>query len=74
MAGRVCSICGKKPSFGKNVSHANNRTSRRWLPNIQTVKANQGGTIRRIHVCTRCIRSGAVVKAPQRAALKQAGA
>jgi hypothetical protein len=38
------------------------------------VKANRGGTIRRIHVCTRCLRSGAVIKAPQRAALKQAGA
>jgi len=71
MAGRVCSVCGKKPSFGNNVSHANNRTSRRWLPNIQTVKANQAGTIKRIHVCTRCIRSGAVVKAPQRSVIKK---
>jgi large subunit ribosomal protein L28 len=71
MAGRVCEVCGKKPHFGKNVSHANNRSSRRWLPNIQTVKAITNGTVKRIHVCTRCIRSGAVTKAPHRAVLKK---
>ncbi len=71
MAGRVCQVCGRKPHFGKNVSHANNRTSRRWLPNVQTVKAIKNGTVKRIHVCTRCIRSGAVTKAPQRAAIRK---
>ena len=32
---RVCSVTGKKPHFGNNVSHANNRTRRRWQPNMQ---------------------------------------
>jgi large subunit ribosomal protein L28 len=59
---RICSICGKKPSFGHNVSHANNRTPRRWDPNIQKVKAVVNGTSRRIKVCTRCIRSGKITK------------
>ncbi len=57
-----CSICGKGPSFGHNVSHANNRTRKVWRPNIQRVKAAQGGTVRHINVCTQCIKSGKVVK------------
>ena len=32
---RVCNVSGKKPTFGNNVSHANNKTRRRWQPNIQ---------------------------------------
>ncbi|MEO2158847.1 MAG: 50S ribosomal protein L28, partial [bacterium] len=34
---RVCYVCGKGPRTGNNVSHANNRTRRRWLPNLQRV-------------------------------------
>ena len=33
---RVCQVTGKKPLVGNNVSHANNRTKRRFLPNLQT--------------------------------------
>jgi large subunit ribosomal protein L28 len=58
-----CSICGKGPSFGHNVSHANNRTRKVWRPNVQRVKAIQEGTVRHINVCTQCIKSGKVVKA-----------
>ncbi|MFY9287353.1 MAG: 50S ribosomal protein L28 [Alphaproteobacteria bacterium] len=32
---RVCSVNGKKPHVGNNVSHANNKSRRRWLPNLQ---------------------------------------
>ncbi len=32
---RVCQITGKKPQYGHNVSHANNKTKRRFLPNLQ---------------------------------------
>jgi large subunit ribosomal protein L28 len=32
---RVCQVTGKRPITGNNVSHANNRTKRRFLPNIQ---------------------------------------
>jgi large subunit ribosomal protein L28 len=31
---RVCQITGKKPQVGNNVSHANNKTKRRFLPNL----------------------------------------
>jgi large subunit ribosomal protein L28 len=59
-----CEICGKRPSVGFNVSHANNKTKRRWHPNLQELRvAIDGGGVRRIRVCTRCIRSGKVRKA-----------
>lgn len=57
-----CAICGKGPSFGNNVSHANNRTGKVWRPNIQRVKTIEAGTVRHIRVCTQCIKSGRVVK------------
>jgi len=59
----TCDLCGKHSSTGNNVSHANNRTRRRWKPNLQRVRANVQGTVRRIWACTRCIRSGRVLKA-----------
>ena len=33
---RVCQVTGKAPATGNNVSHANNKTRRRWLPNLHT--------------------------------------
>ncbi|MFH1215255.1 MAG: 50S ribosomal protein L28 [Pseudomonadota bacterium] len=60
---RECDICGKKPVSGNNVSHAHNKTRRRWLPNLKKVRvATLGGNAKQMRVCTRCIRSGAVVK------------
>lgn len=60
---RVCEICGKKPIYGNNVSHAHNRTRRRWLPNLQRVRAKIGKSVKTIKVCTNCIKSGKVLKA-----------
>ncbi len=60
---RVCEICGKGPSFGHPVSNANNRTTRRWYPNLQTVRTKVGGEVRRVRVCTQCIKSNKVAKA-----------
>ena len=59
---RKCEVCGKGPMTGNNVSHANNRTKRRWLPNLQSVKVLIKGEPRRIKVCTQCIRSGKVAR------------
>jgi len=66
---RVCDICGKGPTSGNNVSHANNRTRRRWYPNLQPVRILVDGKPKRIRACTACIRSGKVVKAPRGAAV-----
>jgi large subunit ribosomal protein L28 len=66
---RACDICGKGPTSGNNVSHANNKTRRRWYPNLQTVRVLVDGKPKRIRACTQCIRSGKVAKAPRGAAL-----
>ncbi len=61
---KMCDICGKKPLTGHNISHAHNVTNRRFNPNLQRVRALQDGQVKRIVVCTSCIKSGRVVKAP----------
>ncbi|MBI4520707.1 MAG: 50S ribosomal protein L28 [Gemmatimonadetes bacterium] len=72
---KVCHVCGKIPSVGNNVSHANNRTKRRWLPNLQRIRIIEAdGAVRRVRVCTSCIKSGRVHKAPVRGAAAAAGA
>jgi large subunit ribosomal protein L28 len=60
---RKCEICGKGPATGNHVSHAHNKNRRRWLPNLQKVRTvTDTGRVVRITACTRCIRSGAIVK------------
>jgi large subunit ribosomal protein L28 len=61
MANR-CEICGKGPVVGRNISHAHNVTARRFEPNLQRVRVKVDGTVKRIRVCTRCIRSNRIVK------------
>ena len=58
-----CEVCGKGPVVGRTVSHAHNVGPRRFLPNLQTVRALISGATKRIRVCTRCLRSGKVTKA-----------
>ena len=60
---KQCEICGKKPVVGRQISHAHNVSARRFEPNLQRVRAVIGGGVRRIRVCTRCLRSQKVVKA-----------
>lgn len=59
---KMCAICGKKPMVGNNVSHAHNVTKRRFNPNLQTVRAVHEGQVKRMTVCTNCIKSGRVIK------------
>jgi len=58
-----CEICGKFPRKGMQVSHSHIRTKRTWAPNIRRVKADVNGHIKRIKVCTSCLRSGKVKRA-----------
>ncbi len=58
----VCSICGKGRQVGYKISHAHNKSKKVWKPNIQKVRALQNGSVKKIYVCTRCIRSGLVQK------------
>ena len=58
-----CDICGKTTVHGQQVSHAHNVTKRTWEPNLQRVRGLVAGRVQRLRVCTRCLRSGKVVKA-----------
>lgn len=70
---KVCAACGKKPHSGNNVSHANNKTKRRFEPNLQKVRVQlASGEVKTMAVCTRCLRSGAVTKPVARPALPTA--
>jgi large subunit ribosomal protein L28 len=57
---KVCAVCGKHPSAGRNVSHSHRVTNRTIYPNVQTVTAVVDGTSKRIKVCTKCLIAGKV--------------
>ncbi len=59
---KICEICGKGPVFGNRISHAHNLNRRRWNPNLQTIRANVDGTVKRVKVCTSCLKAGKVMK------------
>jgi large subunit ribosomal protein L28 len=59
----VCDICGRHPGFGMKVSHSHRRSKRQWRTNIQKIRAVVDGSPRRLHVCTKCIKAGKVVRA-----------
>ncbi len=63
---KKCEICGKSTVTGRQVSHAHNVTARTWEPNLRTMKALVDGTVRRVRVCARCLRSGKIQRPPAR--------
>lgn len=60
---KVCTVCGKHPSAGRNVSHSHRVTNRVFRPNIQKVNAMVDGSVKRINVCTKCLKAGKVTRA-----------
>lgn len=73
---RICEICGKRTEVGNKIERRGlakwkggvgrkitGKTKRKFKANIQRMKANIDGTIKRIKICTRCISTGKVTKA-----------
>ncbi|MCM8782105.1 MAG: 50S ribosomal protein L28 [Candidatus Omnitrophica bacterium] len=73
---KICYICGKKPSAGRSIMRRGlakkkggvgrkitGITPRRFLPNLRTVRANIEGQIKRIKVCTKCLKAGRIITA-----------
>jgi len=58
-----CEICNKDVTFSLQVSHSHRRTARTFKPNVQTVRVNLNGATKKMHVCTRCLKSGKVQRA-----------
>ena len=71
--GKFCEVCAKGTISGHNVSHSNRKTNRIWAPNVQNVRVVVEGTVKRMNVCTRCLRSGNVQRAlPRMHAVEEA--
>ena len=74
---RRCYLTGKGPKVINNVSHANNRTRKRQLPNLQVVRIYdpETGTYRRRRVSARAMRTlnkhGLVARAPRAVAVEE---
>lgn len=51
-----CMNCGKGVMFGHNVSHAKNRTNRKFKPNLHAVRISVGSHMKRMKLCTKCLR------------------
>ena len=59
----VCETCAKGERAGMNESHSHLKTKRTWKPNIQRVRAVVDGEVKRVNVCTSCMRSGKIQRA-----------
>jgi large subunit ribosomal protein L28 len=64
---KVCYSCGKHPSFGNARSHSLRATRRRWNPNLQKIKIQEGPSTKRVYVCTSCLKGFKVQKAVPKA-------
>ena len=59
----ACDYCGKSRQKAHKVSHSNIKTRKWQQPNLQPVRVMRDGQVGQARACTRCIRSGKVVKA-----------
>lgn len=57
---RVCSVCGKHPSAGRNVSHSHRVTNRVFNPNVQKITIKVGKSFKKAKVCSQCLKAGKV--------------
>ena len=58
-----CEICDKGAHFGIKVSHSHRRSNKMWKSNVKSVRVKVNGGTKKMYVCTRCLRSGAVERA-----------
>ena len=59
----VCDICGKKSIKAAKITFSHKQNTHRQLPNIQSVRAIVNGQVKKLNVCTSCIKAGKVTKA-----------
>jgi large subunit ribosomal protein L28 len=55
---RRCDFCGKQTTFGNTISHSHRKTKRKWLPNLVEMKARILGEVKKVKVCTKCLKKG----------------
>ena len=59
----VCEICGKKKLKASKLSFSHKHHVYRQSPNLQSVKVNLNGVVKKINVCTSCIKANKIKKA-----------
>ena len=59
----ICEVCGKGIMSGNHGRHATRHTKAAWKRNVRTVRAICDGEVKRVNVCTLCLRSGKVDRA-----------
>lgn len=60
---RQCELCGKTPLKAAKLTFSHKQNVHRQAPNLQSVKVNINGTVKRIKLCTSCLKKGEVQKA-----------
>lgn len=60
---RICDICGKQAQVGNHRSHALNATKRRFYPNLHEIRAQMADGVRKVKVCSSCLKANKVRKA-----------
>ncbi len=58
-----CDVCGKKSLKAAKISFSHKQHVHRQMPNLQSVKVSVNGTVKKLSVCTSCIRAGKVQRA-----------
>ncbi|HOA05859.1 MAG TPA: 50S ribosomal protein L28 [Candidatus Fermentibacter daniensis] len=58
-----CTVCGRSYSTGYRVSHSHRKTRHQWKPNLQNARIRIDGLVRKVRVCTSCIKAGKIQKA-----------
>ncbi len=59
---RVCDICGKGVLTGNNDPKSHKRTKREFKPNLHSMKAEINGEVKKIRVCSKCLKANKVKK------------
>lgn len=60
---KKCDVCGKAPIKAAKLTFSHKQIVHTQEPNLQSVKVNVNGTVKRIKVCTSCLRAGKIQKA-----------
>ena len=60
---KTCAVCGKKVVFGNTISHAHNVSRRKFYPNLHKVKVRMDGEVKKVYVCSKCLKKGKVERA-----------
>jgi large subunit ribosomal protein L28 len=57
---KTCEICGKRAKSGNKISHSHRKSRRVWKPNIQKLTVEIDGKVKKVNICTTCLKSNRV--------------